>query len=553
MTEPGTPARLRFRSRGDHRRRGCATVNEYGVEGDDVTTLEDVVEALSDPGFYPHGPDSVEVRRTHASVAFLAGDEVYKLKKPVNFGFLDYSTLAQRRRMCLLEVTLNQRLAPAVYLGVVGVTMGAAGLQLGGVGTVVEHLVHMRRLPDAAALSARLAADDVGEAEVREVARKVAAFHRQAERSGLINTFGQPHVVISNVNENFQQTRRFVGTTITTAAYTEIVTYASAFLMANRAVIQARVDAGQVCDGHGDLRCEHVYLAEALQIIDCIEFNDRLRYGDVAADFGFLAMDLEAYGAPDLAAALVDEYQTATAADLAPVLDFYCCYRAFIRGKVASLRLDDPDLEADARHAARREAQRYFQLARRIARGARRPSLIITSGVSGTGKSTLARELELVLATPRYEADTVRKMLAGVEPSSRQSTELGQGIYGPEMSQRTYAHLLEQAELQLARGRSVILDATYQRRKHRLAARAVAERSGAAFYVVHCDADDALVRERILRREDDPERTSDAGLEIYLAQRKHFEPVDELPAGEVVTVDTALSIEDQLAFVLDRL
>lgn len=518
-----------------------------------MTTLDDVVEALSDPNFYPHRPAAVEVRRTHASIAFLAGDEVYKLKKPVNFGFLDYSTLAQRRRMCQLEITLNQRLAPAVYLGVVAVTMGASGPQLGGVGTVVEHLVHMRRLPDAAALSARLAADEVRDADIREVARKVAAFHRQAERSGLINTFGQPHVVISNVNENFQQTRRFVGTTITTAAYTEIVTYASAFLMANRAVIQARVDAGQVCDGHGDLRCEHVYLADALQIIDCIEFNDRLRYGDVAADLGFLAMDLEAYGAPDLAAALVDEYQTATAADLAPVLDFYSCYRAFVRGKVASLRLDDPDLEANARHAARRDAQRYFQLARRIARGKRRPSLIVTSGVSGSGKSTLARELAQILAAPSYESDTVRKQLAGVEPHSRQASDPGQGLYGPEMSQRTYAHLLEQAELQLARGRTVILDATYQRREHRRAARAVAERSGAAFRVIHCDAEDALIRERILRREDDPLRTSDAGLAVYLAQREHFEPVAELRTDEAIEVDTALSIEDQLAFVLDRL
>lgn len=518
-----------------------------------MATLDELIEALSNPDFYPHQPHSVEVRQTHAAVAFLAGDEVYKLKKPVNFGFLDYSSPARRNRMCQLEVSLNQRLAPDVYRDVVRVTESAAGLRLGGSGKVVDYLVHMRRLPDSDALSARLALDDVSDVEIRAIARKVARFHQSAERHGLVKAFGQAHVIISNVSENFQQTRQYVGVTLSTAAYTDVVTYASAFLMANRALIQARVDAGHIVDGHGDLRCEHVYLTEPLQIIDCIEFNDRLRYGDVASDLGFLAMDLDAYGAPDLADALVEGYQAAADGNLAPVLDFYRCYRAYVRGKIASLRLDDPRLDKQQQLVATREAQRYFHLARRYARADRRPRLIITSGVSGSGKSTLARELALILAAPHIESDVVRKQLAGLEPSSRQASELEHDIYSPEMSQRTYAHMLEEAERRLARGRSVILDATYQRRAHRLTARKLATRYGAEFRVLHCDADDALIRERIQRREDEPLRTSDAGLAVYLAQREHFEPVTKLREAEVVTVDTALAIEDQLALVLDRL
>jgi hypothetical protein len=411
----------------------------------------------------------------------------------------------------------------------------------------------MRRLPDDAALSARLRADAVEPAEIESVARKVAFFHRAAERRGLFNAFGRPHLITRNVLENFQQTAEFVGHTITRAAYTEIVTYASEFLSANMALFQERVDAGHICDGHGDLRCEHVYLTEPLQIIDCIEFNDRLRYGDVASDLGFLAMDIEAYGAPDLAAVLVARYEVVARTDLAPVLDFYSCYRAYVRGKVASLRLHEAEITPATARTTTREAQRYFQLARRYTRGERKPRLLLTSGVSGSGKSTLARELSDILAAPHIESDTVRKQLAGFEPTSRRSAAPGEGIYSPEMSRRVYAELLAAAQRQLSRGRSVILDATYQRREHRAATRELAEHSGAEFRVIHCYGADELIRERLRRRAEDASSISDAGIEVYLEQLKHYEPVDELPAGEAIAIDTALDLEAQINHVLDRI
>jgi hypothetical protein len=519
-----------------------------------VSTLDELVAALSDPAIYPGNPQRVDVRQTHASIAFLAGDAVYKLKKPVNFGFLDYSTMTRRRRMCKLEVSLNQRLAPEVYLGVERVTRRTGGqYRLGGRGQVVDYLVHMRRLPDDAALSARLQADAVEAAEIEAVARKIAYFHRDAGRRGLFNAFGRPHLIARNVSENFEQTAESVGRTITPAAYTEIVSYASEFLSAHMAVFQERVDAGHICDGHGDLRCEHVYLTDPLQIIDCIEFNDRLRYGDVASDLGFLAMDIEAYGAPELAALLVAHYEAVADVTLAPVLDFYCCYRAYVRGKVASLRLQDADISPAEARTTNREAQRYFHLARRYTRGSRRPQLILMSGVSGSGKSTLARELSAILAAPRIESDSVRKQLAGLKPTTRRRAAPGEDIYSAEMSERVYAELLTAAERQLSRGRSVILDATYQRRAHRAPARELARQHGAELRVLACHGSDELIRERLRKRTDDASATSDAGLEVYLDQLKHYEPVDELPPGEAIAVDAALGLDAQLNLVLDDL
>ena len=519
-----------------------------------MSTLEELIAALSDPAIYPGSPEQVEVRHTHASVAFLAGDAVYKLKKPVNFGFLDYSTMTRRRRMCKLEVSLNQRLAPEVYLGVERVTRRADGqYRLGGRGKVVDYLVHMRRLPEDAALSARLRADAVEPAEIEAVGRKIANFHRDAGRRGLFNAFGRPHLIARNVTENFEQTAEFVGRTITPAAYTEIVTYASEFLGAHMAHFQERVDAGHICDGHGDLRCEHVYLTDPLQIIDCIEFNDRLRYGDVASDLGFLAMDIEAHGAPELAALLVAYYEAVANATLAPVLDFYCCYRAYVRGKVASLRLQEANISPTEAQATTRDAQRYFHLARRYTRSPRKPQLILMSGLSGSGKSTLARELSDILSAPRIESDTVRKQLAGLTPTSRRRAAPGADIYSAEMSQRVYAELLATAERQLSRGRSVILDATYQRREHRAPARDLARRHGAEIRVLACHGSDELIRDRLRQRAEDATSTSDAGLDVYLDQLKHYEPVDELPPGEAIAVDAALDLEAQLNLVLDDL
>jgi predicted kinase len=273
----------------------------------------------------------------------------------------------------------------------------------------------------------------------------------------------------------------------------------------------------------------------------------------VASDTGFLAMDLDALNRPDLSDRLIATYVESSGFDLAPVLDFYRCYRAIVRGKVASFRLGEPDMTENERERVAREARRYFHLAQRYAAGQRGPRLIVMSGLTGTGKSTLARALAEVLPADVIDSDTTRKRLAGLEPGSRQEPGFEGGIYSREMSNKVYEALLDRAATSLARGSTVILDATYLRRDDRQRARELARDTGARLFFAGCDAPQAAVRERLEARSRDPERVSDGRWEIYTAQRKEFEPFDDIDDPELVRVDTLEPLGKQLESVLARL
>lgn len=511
-----------------------------------------LLEALREPAFYGvAGP--VEVRETHASLVFLAGEHVYKLKKPVSFGFLDYSTPARRRLMCRREVELNRRLAPGVYLGVVPVKQHPGGFALGGAGRTVDYLVHMRRLDDTASLAAMVERGEATEDLVRRTARVIAEFHGKAERGTRIDAFGRPAAIARNHAENFAQVRPFVGVAISEAAFAEISTAAHRFIREERATLLARVAGGHIRDGHGDIRAEHVYLQDGIAIIDCIEFNRRFRYADTAADLAFLSMDLTALGVPGLARALVDEYQRASNDDVGPVLSFYHSYRAFTRGKVACLKWARPGPADGTRETALAEARRFFHLSLKYARCDTRPVLMLMAGLTGTGKSTLAAALRAVLPAQVITADEVRKRIAGVPAGAHRNDPLDSGLYSHTMNKQVYDALLSAAEDALRLGQDVILDATYRRRADREAARSLAGRMGAAFYAVECLAPEAVVRERIERRLTEGSAWSDGRWEVYLQQRAAFEPLEELPARERIAVDAALPISGQVGRVLEHI
>ena len=503
---------------------------------------------LNSPAAYPNLPERVSRIETHASVVYLAGDEVYKRKKPVDFGFLNYATLERRKLMCHLEVQLNQRLAPDIYLGVKPVTRGNHHVQIDGAGDVIDYLVHMRRLPEEAILAALVDEDNVNPAAIDAIAERIGSFHRTAARSPEIDRWGLPAAIRKNVEENFDQTRSFVGRALARPAFNTIATYSRSFLTEHRGVLNERVLDGMVRDGHGDIRCDHVYLLDDIAIVDCIEFNDRLRYGDVASDIGFLAMDLDARNRPDLSDRLISTYVAHTGFCLAEVLDFYRCYRAYVRGKVALFSLDT---QANRRHL--RDARRFFHLAHRYASGSRGPRLILMSGLTGSGKSTLASELGRILPATVVDSDSARKRLAGLALAARQEVAFNEGIYSPAHSRRVYEDLLKQAESDLAKGRSMILDATYSRLGDRKTAEDLASRHGAEFLVAFCDAPADVVRERLGKRSADPSRVSDGRWEIYLKQRESFEQFAESERSNVLQIDSRLPIDDQAQAILNRL
>lgn len=326
--------------------------------------LAALLTALARPECYPHHPARVEVVQTHISVVFLAGEVVYKLKKPVRFSFLDYSTLALRQHYCQEEVRLNRRLAPTVYLDVVPVLQNGAEYRVAE-GTnpqdaaVVDYLVKMRRLPAERMLDSLVAHGQVSGEDIHTLARRLVRFHAAATTDHA-GRYGAPEAVWQALADNFQETTPFIGQTLSQKQYDLIQGFSRRFFSEHQALFRQRIQQGRIREGHGDLRCEHVCFLdedltdESIAIFDCIEFNPSLRTCDVASELAFLAMDLELHGAPALAAELIHTYSTrAKDTDLLRLLPFYQCYRAYVRGKVESLKSREPEVPPEGHERAR--------------------------------------------------------------------------------------------------------------------------------------------------------------------------------------------------------
>ena len=329
-----------------------------------MSTLPATIQALLDPRAYPHKPPDIQLAQTQMSFVFLAGELVYKVKKGVNLGYLDYSTLEKRHFFCQQELELNRRLCPDVYLGVVPITEEANTFRISGKGKAVEYAVKMKRLPQDRMMDVLLSQGLVTGEMMAEVAQKLAGFHRQARTSPEIASFGGLEIVRQNTKENFLQTERYIGASISPGEYRHITSYTDGFVNCNTGLFDSRVREGRIRDCHGDLHAAHVCFTDAICIYDCIEFNDRFRYADVASELAFLAMDVDRYQQVELARRLVDDYVKLTRDDdLLKLLLFYKCYRAYVRGKVESFKLDDPYIPEGEKTKVLAVAQEYFRLA----------------------------------------------------------------------------------------------------------------------------------------------------------------------------------------------
>ncbi len=305
-----------------------------------------------------------EVVQTHTSWVLILPEVVYKIKKPVNFGFLDYSTLEKRKENCEREVQLNRRLCPWVYIGVVPVSEKNGMWAVEDGSNIVEYAVKMRRIPEGALLSQRL--ESVSPEEIKKVAQVVAEFHLSAERA---DEFGKPEVMKFNTDENFSQTEPYIGRTISRKEYEFIRERTNLFYEKYEELFYKRMDEGRIRDGHGDIRLEHVaFLEEGICIFDCIEFNDRFRKGDVINDMCFLSMELDLAGREDLSEIYEKTYREITEdPEFELFLPFFKCYRAYVRGKVTSFLLDDPHVGEDQKKLAQNKASELFRLSARYA------------------------------------------------------------------------------------------------------------------------------------------------------------------------------------------
>jgi aminoglycoside phosphotransferase family enzyme/predicted kinase len=504
-----------------------------------------LVAALLHPAVYPHRVDRVELVETHISWVLLAGDRVYKIKKPVDLGFLDFTTLARRRFFCEEEVRLNRRLAPDVYLGVVEIKGSRRRPRLDGAGRTIEVAVAMQRLPEDRMLHrlARAGAADPGLLDT--IAVTVARFHAEADTGGEIDVLGGIDTVRKNWEENFDQTAELEPALLPPDLRRRLREYVDGFLDREAQRFAARVRAGRCRDCHGDLQAQHVCCTDPIRIFDCIEFNHRFRFGDTASEIAFLAMDLERLGRADLAIRFLNAYlEESGDYEAVPLLDFYRAYRAYVRGKVLGFQVAErPDLAEEARA--------LFELSAHYAGRLGPPRLLITTGVMGSGKSTVARMVAAGLGAIVIRTDAVRKRLAGVPLRQRGAHGYGEDLYTAEMSARTYAEALRLAAGLLASGWPVIVDGAFPSAVERGEARELARRAGLAFTVLWCEAPDAVLAGRLRRRADDPHEVSDGREELLSRHRDRYEPPADEPG--VLRVDTAADTGAPIERVLGRL
>jgi len=441
-------------------------------------------------------PRDTRVVETHVSVLFFLGDRVYKLRKPVHFGFLDFSTREEREADCHREVELNSRFSPDVYLGVADVYEE---------GRAIDHLVVMRRLPEDRRLATMVRDGADLRQQIRSIARLIADVDLRSERLPQFDEAATADAVLGVWRSGFEEIAPFVGSIVDPVAEARLQTLVETFLAGRKPLLSARIANGRVRDGHGDLQAEDIFcLDDGPRILDCLEFDDRLRYCDVLADLAFLAMDLERLGVPSLAGQLFEDYEELSGDRFPRALSaHYCAARAYVRAKVACLSA------AQGAEGAAETAQVLHALALSFLERSR-VRLVVVGGLPGRGKSTLAAGLAERLGMVVLRSDEIRKELA----SAVTTTSGESGLYGTEMTRATYGALVSRARSALELGQSVILDASWSRQDFRSAARRVAEETSSEFTELRCEVSEPVAEGRIARRLRVGSDASEANVEV---------------------------------------
>lgn len=496
-----------------------------------------MAERLREPDRYPHAVSEVVVVETHISTVMLTDDYAYKLKKPLDLGFLDFTTLDQRRHACDEELRLNRRLAPELYLQRIAVTGTPDDPAIGGDGALLDWAVQMQRFDDSRLYDRLLEQDRLQGDDLEAVAAQVGPFHEAAAVATPDTDWGTPEAVAAPARDNIAALREQLGAD---ARLEHLAGWTDERLAALDPVFRQRRADERIRECHGDLHLGNIVDVDGRPVIfDGIEFAPELRWIDVINEAAFLAMDLQSRRRPDLAARFLSAYLEATG-DYggAVLLPFYRAYRALVRAKISGLRANDTGADASTRDEARRQRNQYLEEAEAETQ-LPTPRLVLMHGLSGSGKSTVARELVERLAAIRVRSDVERKRLQGLDADARTGAGIGQGPYDRTTSERTYRRLEELAGQLLQAGCSVVVDAASLRRDERERFRALADVAGIPFTLVACEAPESVLRERIQARQQagrDPSEADTAVLDHQL-HTAEFPDSDELP--DTLRVDTA--------------
>lgn len=500
-----------------------------------------LITALLKPDSYDHLVVECELIETHISWVILTGTFAYKIKKPVNLGFLDFSTLEKRHFYCKEELRLNSRLAPEIYLAVVPICGTHEQPRLNGEGEAIEFAVKMMQFPQEAQLDRVLARDELQPIQIDEISRLIANFHQQIAVAGADSPYGDLEHIFQPVKENFIQIRERIVEAEYLEPLSDLERWSESTFSSLRSVFKERKNEGYIRECHGDMHLRNLaWYRDALLVFDCVEFNPNLRWIDVISEVAFLVMDLQDHNQPQLAQRFLNAYLEYSG-DYAgtAVLPFYLVYRAMIRAKVDAIRARQAGIRKEEQAEAKNNFFDYLQLAQRYIQPAK-PQLIITRGMSASGKSTLSQVLLESLGAIRIRSDVERKRLFGMKAMEDAQAAHGEGIYDAETTKITYTRMAELAGLVIEAGYSVIIDATFTKLEQRMQLQRVATEKQVPFVILELFASPEVLRRRIIERK---KEVSDADLSVLNHQLAVWDPLMENERSHAIKIDTEIPLE----------
>jgi aminoglycoside phosphotransferase family enzyme/predicted kinase len=515
---------------------------------------QSLIAALQNPALFPHPVESFSVVETHISWVLLTGSYAYKIKKPVDFGFLNFTTLDARKHFCEEELRLNQRLTSDLYLEVLPVTGSAEAPQLGGEGPAIEYVLKMRQFPQTQLLDAVQARGELSAEHIDALARRIADFHQQTPAVAADHPLSSPAAIMAPLRQNFEQIRPLLKDKADLTQLDALEAWTESSFKRLEPLLAKRASGGSIRECHGDIHLGNATLLDgSVVLFDCIEFNEPFRLIDIASDAAFLAMDLEDRGLRPLARRFINGWLEATGDyEALDLLNLFKSYRALVRAKVSLFRLGQ-ETDAVQRAVILRQYRRYADLAESYSAIPSR-FLAICHGVSAVGKSQVALRLVEALGAIRLRSDVERKRLFGEQSPADRDT-LGAGIYGPEASTATYQRLHQLAELALHAGFPAVIDATYLQQAQRKQARQIADATGVPFLILDCHAPDSVIAGWLAQRQTQGTDPSDATMEVIRAQQAIREPLDASEQQRSKRVDThdAASLDGLVGQIRQRL
>jgi aminoglycoside phosphotransferase family enzyme/predicted kinase len=499
-----------------------------------------LIQALLSPSVYSHPVEKIELVETHISWVILTGHYTYKIKKPINLGFVDFSTLEKRNYYCQEELRLNRRLAPDLYLDLIRITGSVHKPVLNGSGPAIEYGVRMKQFDRTQELDKVLDRGELLRSHLDPLARELAEFHRQAEKAPGESPFGTPDMLAVPMRENFSQIRSLAAEPEEEQQLDWLEAWTETSLKEHREDFLNRKKEGFVRECHGDLHLANMVLVnDHVTIFDTLEFNENLRFIDVMSDLAFLLMDLDDRGHPELANRFLNRYlrESGDYPGL-KLLRLYKVYRAMVRAKVASIRLGQPDLQPGEAKLLRKEHWSYITLAEKYTRPAKN-ALFMTAGFSGAGKSVLAGEISEISGAVWIRTDVERKRMAATSASGKTGSPVEGGIYTEEMTRRLYERIGRLALILLKEGYSVILDGTFLRRAQREMILELAQKIAIPSLILHCTLPETLLQKRVIQRREEGVDPSEADLKVLQWQMRTFEAFSKDELSHLLTLDAA--------------